>query len=183
MTKISNAVAFYNELRIKNNKKPIVGWKKSMQELLSAIHNEETIAAGEPVQKRDSDLIELPATIDVVAKAVAENHAANEKIARKPVNDDKRLSERAMEEAAKIKPVAKKVKAEVSTAKKRVMLKRTQTAIDKATKLLDRAQGTIVNVAKIAKELGLNPKVARATIRRKNVDRTDEAKIRAALSK
>ena len=40
-----------------------------------------------------------------------------------------------------------------------------------------------VNVAAIAKELGINPKVARAKLRKAKIDRTNAAAIRKALTK
>ena len=40
-----------------------------------------------------------------------------------------------------------------------------------------------VNVAQIAKEFGINPKVARAKLRKAKVDRADAAAIRKALTK
>lgn len=40
-----------------------------------------------------------------------------------------------------------------------------------------------VNVAQIAKELGINPKVARAKLRKLNINRADAAAIRKALTK
>jgi len=45
------------------------------------------------------------------------------------------------------------------------------------------ADAAKVNVAAIAKELGINPKVARAKLRKANIDRNDAAAIRKALKK
>ena len=71
-------------------------------------------------------------------------------------------------------------RAAVVPAKKVNSVKHGEVATPKAIKAV--RVGT-VNVAAIAKELGINPKVARAKLRKANVNRADAAAIRKALTK
>lgn len=93
---------------------------------------------------------------DKLANAIDKEHAA--RIAAQPENLKK-------EEAA----------AEASSAAKARTVKRL------AKEVIERTTG--INVAAIAKELGINPKVARAKLRKAKIDRTDAAAVRKALAK
>lgn len=110
-------LAYLNELRTMNNKKPLKAWKESKVKLAAAIDKEHEVRQEERLARLEAKPVKI-----VTAR-----------VEGKPQN--------------------------VTEA------------------------GAKVNVAKIAKELGINSKVARAKLRKAKVDRTDEAAIRKALSR
>ena len=112
-------LAYLNELRTMNDKKPLKAWKESKVKLAAAIDKEHEVRQEERLARLEAKSVKI-----VTARIVKEG---------KPQN--------------------------VTEA------------------------GAKVNVAKIAKELGINSKVARAKLRKAKVDRTDEAAIRKALSR
>lgn len=186
MSMISANLEVLNVARKMNNKAPLKSWKESNEKLIALIDKEQEIFAHAQKVKEIAEKANVPvdAVKATVERLAAEAVAANEKISRKrmtsgnapvkPIDTDA-LSDRAK---ATRKPATQKIAAAVAAAKTRV--KQTKTITPKAKQ--DR-EGAVVNVAAIAKELGINAKVARATIRRKNIDRTDAAAIRAALAK
>lgn len=173
-----------NALRALNGKAPLKSWKESKDKLLIAITKEESEAVSPVVAKN------IKTTTNIVDSMIEENKKANSKIARvKPIKPAEiaALADHNKQQMKKadLKPATKKIAEKVAQAKKRVQSKRDAQAGLKKPAIVkgDNHNTGVVNVAAIAKELGVNAKVARATIRRKKVDRTDEAAIRAALKK
>ena len=95
-----------------------------------------------------------------IEKAIADASAQAERVAR-------------VEASAKNKPINILVKKTIEKNKAK-LAKTPQVSAKTVNK---------VNVAQIAKELGINPKVARAKLRKAKVDRADAAAIRKALTK
>lgn len=102
-------------------------------------------------------------------KAIADSNKQAERLAR-------------VEASAKNKPI--NIKAKLEAEKAAAVKKVTEDCVARATKRKEKRIATDkINVSKIATELGINPKVARAKLRKANVDRSDEAAIRKALSR
>lgn len=189
MSNILARLAELNALRIDLAMSPLKGWKESAAKLEAAI---------EKLSNKKSEIVATGPSI--IEQQIAEAKAANERIARveasaknKPVvikpiakaeiaaleDHNKAQMKKAglkkhpivesLDKAMKNAKPASKVKAVVAKAKERVAEAK--------------AANAVVNVSKIAAELKINAKVARATLRRKKIDRTDEAAVRAALKK
>lgn len=182
--KIEALLSELNSARVINGKPSLKSWKDSTAKLTAAIEAERKVidAAG----------------ADIVAKQIEENKKSNAKIARTDVEVQeaakaavkkmyaprKSATEKAAREAtvtrlAKELGDKKRTTRPIATKKASPALK---AAIKNGKNLKAHKTGAI-NVADIASELGINAKVARATLRRKGIDRTDEKAIRAALAK
>ena len=97
-----------------------------------------------------------------IEKAIADASAQAERVAR-------------VEASAKNKPINILVKKTIEKNKAKIA---------KAPQVsAKQEEAAKVNVAAIAKEFGINPKVARAKLRKAKVDRADAAAIRKALTK
>lgn len=173
MSQITERLASLNALRIDLGMSVLKSWKESALKLEAAI---------EKLTAKKAEIV--AAGPSIIQKQVEEHKAAVEKIARKanvPVKNveatvtrlAKELGDKQRKTSPKIKPISKKEIAALQDHNRSQM---------KKAGLKAHKTGAI-NVADIASELGINAKVARATLRRKGIDRTDEKAIRAALAK
>lgn len=89
-----------------------------------------------------------------------------------------------LEEEARIARVSASAKNKPINILVKKTIEKNKAKIAKASQVsAKQEEAAKVNVAQIAKELGINPKVARAKLRKANIDRADSAAIRKALTK
>ena len=170
---VSVNLASLNALRIDLGMSPLKSWKDSGAKLQIAIEKLEAKKAA-------------AAGPSIIQKQVEEHKAAVDKIARKanvPVKNVEatvtRLAKELGDKQRKTRNAAQKEKPAMKMIKDNMSKK----AAVKNGKNLKAHKTGAINVADIASELGINAKVARATLRRKGIDRTDEKAIRQALAK
>lgn len=118
---------------------------------------------------------------------LAERIEAEKEIAEAQAEDDRATArdEQAALDALndKLGKIADKARADAKRVPNpKIGMKHGEVATPKAIKAV-RVAANKINVAEIAKELGINAKVARAKLRKLNVNRADAAAIRKALTK
>lgn len=146
-------LAILNELRIRNGKTELKSWKESKAKLAERIEIEKAIAHSHHAAREQAELVKT---------------LVNTKL--------NKIVDKTRADAKKVNSV------EHGEVQARVVKEgKPQNVTEAGAKVL--AKKNKVNVATIAKELGINPKVARAKLRKLNVNRADAAAIRKALTK